>query len=104
MKRNLCIGGIFLALIIALGLGSSALKKRATVQAASVQAPIFEVDPFWPKPLPNKWILGQVIGISVDAQDHIWMIQRSGTPEPNELHAAKNPPISQCCIQGPPVM
>lgn len=104
MKRNLCIGGIFVALIIALGLGSAALKKRATVEAASVQAPIFEVDPMWPKPLPNKWILGQVIGISVDAQDHIWMIQRTGTPEPNELHAATNPPIAQCCIQGPPVM
>ena len=32
------------------------------------------------------------------------MIQRTGTPEPNELHAATNPPIAQCCIQGPPVM
>src|SRR5579862_3159300 len=112
MKRNLCIGGIFLALIIALGLGSSALKKRATVEAASVQAPIFEVDPFWPKPLPNKWILGQVIGISVDSNDHIWMIQRTGTPEANELHAARKtgpngdllPQVAQCCIQGPPVM
>ena len=46
MKRNLCIGGIFVALIIALALGSAELKKKATVEAASVQAPIFEVDPF----------------------------------------------------------
>src|ERR1700681_4006421 len=104
MKRNLCICAIFLALIVGLGIASATLKKRATVEAATVQAPIFEVDPFWPKPLPNKWILGQVIGISVDSNDHIWMIQRTGTPEANELHAAKNPPLAQCCIQGPPVM
>ncbi len=104
MKRNLLIASSFLGLIAALAFGSSTLKKKATVEAASVQAPTFEVDPFWPKPLPNKWILGQVIGISVDSNDHIWMIQRTGTPEPNELHAATNPPIAQCCIQGPPVM
>src|SRR6266478_373654 len=104
MKRNLFISATFLALIVGLAMGSATLKKRATVEAATVQAPIFEVDPFWPKPLPNKWILGQVIGISVDSNDHIWMIQRTGTPEANELHAAKNPPIAQCCIQGPPVM
>jgi DNA-binding beta-propeller fold protein YncE len=112
MKRNLCIGATFLALIVALQIGSTVVKKRATVEAATVQAPIFEVDPFWPKPLPNKWILGQVIGLSVDSNDHIWMIQRSGTPEANELHAARKvgptgdllPQVAQCCIQGPPVM
>jgi hypothetical protein len=104
MKRNLCIGAIFLGLIMALAFGTAALKKRAIVQAAAVEAPMFEVDPFWPKPLPNAWILGEVIGLSVDAQDHIWLIHRTGTPEKGELHAATNPPISQCCIQAPPVL
>ena len=42
-----------------------------------MQAPRFEVDPLWPKPLPNHWILGQTIGVSVDAQDHIWIIHRA---------------------------
>ena len=38
--------------------------------------PDFAVDASWPKPLPNNWILGQVGGITVDAQGHIWMIHR----------------------------
>ena len=28
------------------------------------QAPQFQVDASWPKPLPNRWILGQVSGIA----------------------------------------
>jgi hypothetical protein len=38
--------------------------------------PRFEVDPFWPKPLPNRWLMGQAAGVSVDRQDHIWVVQR----------------------------
>ena len=37
---------------------------------------MFEVDPFWPKPLPNHWLLGSAIGVSVDAQDHVWIVHR----------------------------
>ncbi|MBI4246360.1 MAG: hypothetical protein HY614_04140, partial [Candidatus Rokubacteria bacterium] len=36
--------------------------------------PKFTVDPFWPKPLPNRWLLGQVSGVAVDANDHVWII------------------------------
>ena len=42
----------------------------------TVQAPYFEVDPYWPKPLPNHWVLGSSIGVSVDERDHVWMIHR----------------------------
>ncbi len=31
---------------------------------ARAQSPAFRVDPYWPKPLPHNWILGQVGGIS----------------------------------------
>ena len=41
-----------------------------------VEAPMFEVDPFWPKPLPNHWIMGSTIGVSVDSRDHVWVIHR----------------------------
>lgn len=64
MKRNLCIGAAFLALIAALGFGARVLEKKAAVEAATVQAPMFEVDPMWPKPLPNHWVIGQTIGVS----------------------------------------
>jgi len=29
---------------------------------------MFEVDPLWPKPLPNHWLIGMTIGVSVDAR------------------------------------
>ena len=32
-------------------------------------APMFEVDPFWPKTLPNNWLLGSTIGVAVDSRD-----------------------------------
>jgi DNA-binding beta-propeller fold protein YncE len=106
MKRHISIGALFLAAIIALGAGSRALDRRATLAAAgpAVQAPRFEVDPLWPKPLPNKWILGQTIGVSVDAQDHVWIIHRAGSLEPGEVHATTNPPTAQCCAPAPPVL
>src|SRR3954468_7151971 len=104
MHRHIAIGAAFLALAGALGLGSMALDRRARVEAAAVQAPRFEVDPLWPKPLPNKWILGQTIGVAVDAQDHVWIIHRAGSLEPGEVHATTNPPTAQCCAPAPPIL
>ena len=107
MKRDVYISSIFLLLLAALAVGSIVLERRATggvVEAATVMAPRFEVDPFWPKPLPNHWLLGQTIGVSVDAQDHVWIIHRAGSLEPNEVHATTNPPIAQCCAPAPPIL
>jgi hypothetical protein len=104
MKRNLFIGATLVALLIGLGVGSTILEKRAHVQAAGTQAPKFEVDPMWPKPLPNHWIMGNVIGVNVDSKDHIWIIHRQGSLEPKEVYATKNPPDSACCIPAPPVL
>src|SRR3954463_10443372 len=106
MKRHASIAAAFLIAIAALGLGSRALDHRAAVEAAgtAVQAPRFEVDPLWPKPLPSKWILGQTIGVSVDGQDHVWIIHRAGSLEPGEVHATTTPPTAQCCAPAPPVL
>jgi hypothetical protein len=103
MKRNHYIAAGFVAAIALLGTGS-ALLRRTVVHAATVQAPRFEVDPLWPKPLPNHWILGQTIGVSVDSSDHIWIIHRAGSLEPGEQHATTNPPTAQCCAAAPPVL
>ena len=102
MRRNLYLGAVFLLLAI-LGTGSFLLNRR-TAQAAGVMAPRFEVNPLWPKPLPNHWIMGQTIGVSVDAQDHIWIIHRAGSLEPGELHATTSPPTAQCCAAAPPIL
>ena len=64
MKRNLYVGAIFLGLLVALGVVSALLWKRPAVEAAAVQVPMFEVDPLWPKPLPNHWLIGMAIGVA----------------------------------------
>jgi len=104
MTRKLYVGPIFLGLLAALGVGSLLLEKRAAVEAAAVQAPMFEVDPLWPKPLPNHWLIGMTIGVSVDAQDNIWIVHRQGSLERGELHASTNPPMAMCCVAAPPVL
>jgi len=104
MRRNLAITALFLVLLAALAIGSRAIERRAHVSAAGRTAPRFEVDPLWPKPLPNHWILGQTIGVSVDAADHIWIIHRAGSLEPGEVHATTTPRIAQCCAPAPPVL
>ena len=102
MKRDLSIGVALVSLLAALGAGQYAAGRR--LDAATAAAPRFEVDPLWPKPLPNHWILGQTIGVSVDAQDHVWIIHRAGSLEPGEQHATTNPPTAQCCAPAPPVL
>src|SRR5687768_12830792 len=69
-----------------------------------VQTPQFEVDPFWPKPLPNHWVLGSTIGLSVDARDHVWILHRPESVEENLKAAALDPPVGDCCIPAPPVL
>jgi DNA-binding beta-propeller fold protein YncE len=104
MRRNLYVGAIFFTLVVALWVSSNLLEKTGTLDAATVMAPRFEVDPLWPQPLPNHWILGQTIGVSVDAQDHIWIIHRAGSLEAGELHATTNPPTAMCCAPAPPIL
>jgi hypothetical protein len=104
MKRNLYVGAIFFTLFGTLTIASVFLQKKAAVEAAGVMAPRFEVDPLWPKPLPKHWILGQTIGVSVDAQDHVWIIHRAGSLEDGEQHATTDPPKAQCCAPAPPVL
>src|SRR4029453_12672038 len=66
--------------------------------------PTFAVDASWPKPPPNNWILGQVGGITVDAQGHIWVIHRPRSLTDDEKGAALTPPRSKCCVSAPPVL
>src|SRR2546426_1254897 len=104
-KRNFFIGAALAALIVALGVGQSVLQNKADAQGRTVQAPMFEVDPLWPKPLPNHWLLGWTIGVWVDEQDHIWIIHRGGGGlHNNERGLELDPPISECCRTAPPIL
>jgi DNA-binding beta-propeller fold protein YncE len=112
-KRELWAGSILAGVLVALGAAYVVVERKAVVQAAGVQAPKFEVDPLWPKPLPNHWLMGNTIGVSVDAQDHIWIIHRQGSLEAMENYAVANPPgpkrqagvvESECCGPAPAVL
>jgi DNA-binding beta-propeller fold protein YncE len=124
MKRNLLVGVAVVAVIAALGIvqactmestgasGSAAstapIDGAAAIEAAAAdQVPLFEVDPFWPKPMPNHWLLGATIGVAVDSRDHVYIVHRN-TPDQfaarTEVGAAQDPPLSECCVPAPPIL
>src|ERR1700754_1341047 len=72
--------------------------------ASAGEVPSFAVDASWPKPLPNNWIIGQVGGITVDWQGHIWVIHRPRSLTDDEKGATLSPPRSNCCVPAPPVL
>jgi hypothetical protein len=73
--------------------------------AADPVAPRFEIDPLWPKPLPNNWLLGSAIGVSVDSRDHVWIIHRQQSLNgETEASAGTNTPQGACCAAAPPVL
>src|SRR5260221_10212101 len=91
-----------LALLAALGVGSIVLGKQSIVAAARIEAPQFEVDPMWPKPLPNHWVIGWATGVTVDAQDHVWIVHQANKLAPGELFGATK--AASCCFPAPPVL
>jgi DNA-binding beta-propeller fold protein YncE len=102
-QRKLILGGALLAAIAALGIGQAALEAS---NGQRVEAPIFEVDPFWPKPLPNNWVLGSTIGVGVDSRDHVYIIHRglATLNERTEAGLEADPPTGECCAAAPPIL
>ncbi|HEY7392231.1 MAG TPA: hypothetical protein VH640_27180 [Bryobacteraceae bacterium] len=101
------------------------LERLAATAAASHKgtAPSFVLDPAWPKPLPHHWMIGDVGGIFVDRQDHIWVYHRpralsstdSGMQSVAGRDAKGNPisplgfprpygQLSGCCTPAPSVL
>ena len=96
----------WIALTLTIGaLGVAQASLRAT-DRQMVQAPRFEVDPVWPKPMPNHWILGSVIGVGVDSRDHVFIIHRGDSTlnQRTEAGLNANPPIAECCASAPPIL
>jgi hypothetical protein len=66
---------------------------------------MFEVDPLWPKPLPNHWLLGSAIGVGVDSRDHVFVIhRRQSFNTRTEIGAAMDPPTGECCVPAPNIL
>jgi hypothetical protein len=116
------------AVLTFIALATSGAPHAIAQGKTGAQAPVFEVDPYWPKPLPNHWVTGSTIGVSVDPQDNVWTIHRPNTVEANFKAAdimvgdargrddeaqpgaasASQPsvpmPIGVCCKVAPPVL
>lgn len=106
-KRNLLLGAGLVASVVGLACASEALDDlNAQSAGADGMAPIFEVDPFWPKPLPNHWILGSAVGVGVDSRDHVYIIHRGAMSlnERTEMGAATDPPTGECCAPAPYIL
>lgn len=91
----------------ALAIGGAATLIPVAAQRAPSQVPTFQVDPLWPKPLPNHWILGSVTGVAVDARDHVWLVHRGmdSLTARTEAGIGTNPPTAEsCCAPAPFVL
>ena len=103
-RHKVVIASAFIALIAGLGVGQSRL--QAAIATRLGDAPKFEVDPFWPKPLPNHWVLGSTIGVGVDSRDHVFIIHRGDSTlnQRTEVGADASPPVGECCRSAPPIL
>lgn len=85
-----------------------------TVQAAGAagadgsaladEMPVFEWDPYWPKPIPDNYMLGEIGGLSVDARDHIWVAQRPSTLAEGLGDTYALDGVAECCTPLPAIV
>src|SRR5271170_1402700 len=83
---------------ICLGL-LAALGVVCRVQAQG-RGPKFVVDPSWPKPLPGKWVIGQVSGVCVDGQDHVFVVNRNDMTDKEAEVSQQAPPFIEFDADG----
>ncbi len=98
---------LWLAAAAACGGGSTGAPEAVTTPATAGDpgdATAFQFDATWPKPLPDNWTLGNVVGVAVDARDDIWIIHRPGSLTAEEAGADASPPLAECCRPAPPVI
>jgi hypothetical protein len=101
-------------------------KQSGVYNASSTgKTPGFVIDPAWPQPLPNNWLVGQLGGLYVDQHDHIWVYNRprtmtneeaglegavpgamndKGVPIDGIGQARAYGPIADCCKAAPSIL
>ena len=82
-RRTAVIVAGCLAIFVVVTLAQKVVPEKSMEE----QVPVFRVDPAWPKPLPNHWIVGAVVGVAVDGRDHVWITHRPSTLQPNETRS-----------------
>jgi hypothetical protein len=91
-------------LLPAAGAAQGANARPAPGSPTAENLPIYEVDPTWRPILPNDWILGDIRGLFADDDDHLWVIHMPSSLTDQEIGAATDPPIADCCFPAPPVL
>ena len=99
-KNSLYCSTATILCVVALGCGQPVQEETAPAASETIM-PQYQVDPFWPKPLPDAMLIGEIAGLAVDAQDHVWVFHRPGSLSEDELGAAQDPPVSLCCNPAP---
>ena len=93
------VGRLLVAGAICLAAGALPMAQRSPDDL-----PLFEVDASWPK-FDGNWIFGSIGGVFVDpTNDHVWVLNRPRTVQPDENYAAQTPPLADCCVPPPYVM
>jgi len=73
---------------------TSATATAARPAPSKSAAPRFEIDPTWPKPLPEGWIGGQLACVYIDHNDRVLVVNRGDITEEEK----------ETCVRAPAVM
>ncbi len=104
-KLKLSIGSALVIALVAMGIGQSKFQEASVAQSGQQVAPHFEVDPFWPRPLPNMWAMGNTIGVDVDARDHVWVVHRNDASQfGGNTEIGLTGGVAECCQPAPPII
>lgn len=103
-KKVTTISSLAIAMLVILGFGQNMLQESAVAVNNDRMVPAYEVDPFWPQPLPNKWILGRAIGVATDARDHIYIVHRDQNSMFMNQEIGLTLGRAQCCSAAPPIL
>jgi len=103
VRRNAVVGISAVAVVGILAACQAVLQKEADARSAAGEAPRFEVDPLWPKPLPNHWLMGRVVGVWADEQDNVWIVH-TGNNHLDANERALDHKVGECCTAAPPVL
>jgi DNA-binding beta-propeller fold protein YncE len=102
-RTRIVLAAAALATVAVAGVGLRQLDAKPSVQ--TVEVPRFVVDPLWPKPLPHHWVVGMMVGVSVDSHDHVFIVHRPRSlNKETEVGAGETPPTSDCCVPAPPIL
>ncbi len=103
-NKSLLATAVAAATLTLLGIGQHNLQSAVTAASNSRMVPHFEVDPFWPQPLPNQWILGSTIGVAVDERDHVYIVHRNDDNNFASQEIGIDSGVAACCTAAPPII